>query len=77
MRVIPLTLISAFSLMLVACSEPENQPAEQAAPPPVEVDVAVPLQHKLTDWDEFTGRFEAINNVNLRARVTGDRKSVV
>ena len=40
MRVIPLTLISAFSLMLVACSEPENQPAEQAAPPPVEVDVA-------------------------------------
>lgn len=71
MRVIPLTLISAFSLMLVACSEPENQPSEQPAPPPVEVDVAIPLQHKLTDWDEFTGRFEAINNVNLRARVTG------
>lgn len=70
MRAIPLTLISAFSLMLVACSEPESQAPKQEAKP-AEVDVALPLQHKLTDWDEFTGRFEAIDNVNLRARVTG------
>lgn len=70
MRAIPLTLLSAFSLMLVACSEPESQAPQQQAKP-AEVDVAIPLQHKLTDWDEFTGRFEAINNVNLRARVTG------
>jgi RND family efflux transporter MFP subunit len=40
------------------------------APPP-EVDVALPLTHKITDWDEFTGRFEAVNSVDLRARVTG------
>ncbi len=70
MRAIPLTLVSAFSLMLVACSEPESQAPQQEAKP-AEVDVAIPLQHKLTDWDEFTGRFEAIDNVNLRARVTG------
>ncbi|HIC47035.1 MAG TPA: efflux RND transporter periplasmic adaptor subunit [Methylophaga aminisulfidivorans] len=70
MRAIPLTLLSAFSLMLVACSEPESQAPQQQAKP-AEVDVAIPLQHKLTDWDEFTGRFEAISNVNLRARVTG------
>lgn len=70
MRVISLTLISAFSLALVACSEPENQQAPTKAPP-AEVDVAIPLEHTLTDWDEFTGRFEAISNVNLRARVTG------
>ena len=33
--------------------------------------MAIPLTHTLTDWDEFTGRFEAINDVQLRARVTG------
>ncbi len=72
MKILPLTLISAMSLLLVACNEDSTQVSSTvSAPPPVEVDVALPLQHKLTDWDEFTGRFEAINNVDMRARVTG------
>lgn len=71
MRVAPPTFISVFLLMLIACTETEKQNTPEEAPPPVEVDVALPLQTKLTDWDEFTGRFEAIDNVDLRARVTG------
>ncbi len=71
MRVAPPTFISVFLLMLIACTETEKQNTPEEAPPPVEVDVALPLQTKLTDWDEFTGRFEAIDNVELRARVTG------
>jgi multidrug efflux system membrane fusion protein len=72
MKRFPLTFISAMTLLLVACNEPAEKNAQPAAaPPPAEVDVALPLQHKLTDWDEFTGRFEAINDVQLRARVTG------
>ncbi|WP_395945753.1 efflux RND transporter periplasmic adaptor subunit [Brevundimonas sp.] len=33
--------------------------------------VATPLQQKVVDWDEFTGRFEAVESVEVRARVGG------
>jgi len=72
MKIISLVIISALSLSLVACDESNTQViASIQASAPVEVDVALPLKHNLTDWDEFTGRFEAINTVDMRARVTG------
>jgi len=71
MRVLSLTFISVLSFVLMACTDTENQAPPPTEAPPPEIDVALPLQHKLTDWDEFTGRFEAIDNVELRARVTG------
>lgn len=65
-------LVIFATLTGTACTETtQSADAATAAPPPAEVDVAIPLKHKLTDWDEFTGRFEAINDVQLRARVTG------
>ncbi|MEL6979287.1 MAG: efflux RND transporter periplasmic adaptor subunit [Pseudomonadota bacterium] len=39
-----------------------------AAPP---VTVAQPLVETIVDWNEYTGRFRAVNRVELRARVTG------
>ena len=33
--------------------------------------VAQPVKRTVTDWDEFTGRFEAIQEVQVRARVGG------
>jgi RND family efflux transporter MFP subunit len=33
--------------------------------------VANPLQQDVTDWDEFTGRFEAVQRVEVRARAGG------
>nr|WP_282571912.1 efflux RND transporter periplasmic adaptor subunit [Roseomonas acroporae] len=39
--------------------------------PPPEVTVARPAQREVTDWDEFTGRFAAVERVELRARVSG------
>nr|WP_314436960.1 efflux RND transporter periplasmic adaptor subunit [uncultured Brevundimonas sp.] len=33
--------------------------------------MATPLQQKVVDWDEFTGRFEAVEAVEVRARVGG------
>lgn len=72
MRSTALLLTIVTSLFVTGCSETDAQPSAAAsAPPPAEVDVALPLKHTLTDWDEFTGRFEAINDVQLRARVTG------
>jgi multidrug efflux system membrane fusion protein len=38
--------------------------------------VAQPVKRTVTDWDEFTGRFEAIEEVQVRARVGGFVTSV-
>ncbi|MGM4963353.1 efflux RND transporter periplasmic adaptor subunit [Tardiphaga sp. 1201_B9_N1_1] len=54
-------------LLLAGCGKKE----EAAAPPPPSVTVANPTKKVTTDWDEFTGRFDAIEQVQIRARVTG------
>ena len=50
-------------------------------PPLTPVTVSAPLARQIIDWDEFVGRFEAIQQVEVRPRVSGyvqtDRKSVV
>jgi membrane fusion protein, multidrug efflux system len=43
----------------------------QGAPPAPTVTVASPIQKKVTQWDEYTGRFEAREQVEVRARVSG------
>ena len=35
------------------------------------VTVAEPLSRHVTQWDEFSGRFEAVESVEVRARVSG------
>ena len=42
---------------------------QQGGPAPV--DVAKPLVEKIVDWDEFTGRFNAVERVEIRPRVSG------
>ncbi|WP_029085704.1 efflux RND transporter periplasmic adaptor subunit [Brevundimonas aveniformis] len=64
------TLLAAVALIsaaMVGCS----QSAEQAAPPPPPVTVSTPLAGEVVDWDEFPGRFEAVQTVEVRARVGG------
>jgi RND family efflux transporter MFP subunit len=58
-----------LALALSACSEKPQQQAAAAAAPPVTV--APPVKRTITDWDEFTGRFEAVEEVQVRARVGG------
>ena len=40
-------------------------------PPPATVTVAHPVKEKITEWDEFTGRLDAAESVNLYSQVTG------
>ena len=57
-----------LALALAGCNE---EAQSQAVPPPPPVTVAQPVKRTITDWDEFTGRFEAIEEVQVRARVGG------
>lgn len=63
----PLGLLAALTLS--GCGDKSAQ--SQAAPPAPPVTVAQPVKRTVTDWDEFTGRFEAIEEVQVRARVGG------
>jgi RND family efflux transporter MFP subunit len=56
------------ALLLAACSEKPAQTPAAAAPA---VTVATPVKRTVTDWDEYTGRFEAVEQVDVRARVGG------
>ncbi|MGD9602630.1 MAG: efflux RND transporter periplasmic adaptor subunit, partial [Gammaproteobacteria bacterium] len=50
--------------------------ADPAAPPPPTVAVAKPAFRKITEWDEYTGRFVAQQRVDVRARVSGYLEAV-
>jgi RND family efflux transporter MFP subunit len=52
----------------------EATPATQAPAP--QVSVASALERDVTEWDEFTGRLEAVESVEVRPRVTGYIESV-
>lgn len=62
-----------MALALAACGG-EAKPPSKPAPPAVTV--AKPLVKQVTDWDEYTGRLEAVDSVEVRARVSGYLQSV-
>jgi RND family efflux transporter MFP subunit len=47
-----------------------------AGPQAVPVTVAKPVVKEITEWDEFTGRFDAVDMVEVRARVSGYLASI-
>lgn len=63
------TALFALSLaaLLVGCG-PQAQESAPAAPSVV---VSQPLKSTISDWDSFTGRFEATDSVEVRSRVSG------
>ena len=60
----------ALSLMLAACGKTET-PATAAAAPAPAVTVTRVVQQDVTPRSTFTGRIEAVDKVDLRARVQG------
>lgn len=48
-----------------------SAPAPGAAAPPPAVTVSQPLAREIVEWDEYTGRFDAVDTVEIRARVSG------
>jgi RND family efflux transporter MFP subunit len=60
-------VIAALSIALSACSSGESQ----TQPPTPEVTVATPLVRDVLDWDDYVGRFESIDDVEVKPRVSG------
>jgi RND family efflux transporter MFP subunit len=59
----------ALALACTACGPRQAPEAPQAAAAPV--GVAAPIVRETVDWDEYTGRFIAVERVDVRARVSG------
>jgi multidrug efflux system membrane fusion protein len=64
------TLFASLALTIVAagCSQTA---AQQGPPPPPQVTVAQVIERDVTEWDEFTGRLQAVDSVDIRPRVSG------
>jgi multidrug efflux system membrane fusion protein len=67
-----LALIVAL-VALAGCSKPHAQPAAPAAPP---VSVAAALEQEVVETVDFPGRIEAVESVEVRARVNGYLQAV-
>jgi RND family efflux transporter MFP subunit len=67
----PTTLLFVLALLCAAC----NKPAPPAETLP-SVLVAHPLAQRVADWDDYSGRFEAVDSVDVRPRVSGAIQSV-
>jgi multidrug efflux system membrane fusion protein len=53
---------------MVGCSRSPSQPATPEAPA---IPVSLPVSREVTDFVDFTGRTDAVQAVDIRARVTG------
>jgi RND family efflux transporter MFP subunit len=62
-------LIAAALLCAGGCSKSGG--GAQQAPPPPPVSVAKVVEKRVKDWDEFTGRLQAVETVEIRPRVSG------
>ncbi len=60
------TAAAMASLALASCANKPPPP-----PPKPSVAAAYPLQRTITDWDDYIGRFEAIQDVQVMPRVAG------
>ena len=66
MRQGKLILAALMAMLTGSCG------AQKAPPPPTPtVAAAHPLQRNVTDWDDYVGRFEAIQDAQVRPRVSG------
>ncbi len=67
-RVVVSVILLGIANLSAGC---DSNPAASATPSPPPVTVARPLQKVVTEWNEFTGRFSAVESVEVRARVSG------
>ncbi|GAB6142258.1 efflux RND transporter periplasmic adaptor subunit [Methylosoma difficile] len=57
--------------LLVACGKSETTATAAVPPPKPSIVASQPLQKDIVEWDEYTGRLQAVESVDIRARVSG------
>jgi RND family efflux transporter MFP subunit len=68
-----LALAPTLMMVLLGAACTKQAPPPQPLPTVV---VAVPLTQRVSDWDDYSGRFEAVDSVDVRPRVGGAIQSV-
>src|SRR5579862_8822052 len=64
-----ISVVAAFTaLWLAACKQ---KAPDAAMPPAPKVTVANPIVRDVTQWDEYTGTLAAVEQVDVRAQVSG------
>jgi RND family efflux transporter MFP subunit len=69
-RACVLTGSIALAALAGGCDDRGQAQPKVAAPLPT-VSVSRPLQREIVEWDEYTGRFDSVQTVDVRARVSG------
>ncbi|MBL6987415.1 MAG: efflux RND transporter periplasmic adaptor subunit [Methylobacter sp.] len=64
-------LVTVSLLALIGCGNHDDSSAKPNQEQLPNVKIAQPLSQEVTEWDEYTGRIEAVNSVEVRARVSG------
>ena len=71
-----LTAVSAVVTALFMLRAAPAEATQSAAPAATPVSVATVVQSEVATWDEFSGRLEAVERVDIRSRVAGTVQSV-
>jgi RND family efflux transporter MFP subunit len=70
------SLLGALALSALMSGCARNEAAQLQPEAHAQVTVAAAISRKVTEFDEFTGRFEAVDRVEIRPRVSGYISSV-
>jgi membrane fusion protein, multidrug efflux system len=70
------TTIGAIASAVVALAGPKAQATANQQPPAMPVSVATVKESDVALWDEFSGRLEAVERVEVRSRVAGQVQAV-
>ncbi len=63
--------ITGITLLLIAAAEMGCRKASLPPQGPLPVNVVNVIEKEVNEWDEFTGRLEAVESVEIRPRVSG------
>jgi multidrug efflux system membrane fusion protein len=73
---VALTALAAVPAVLFGLSSTKAEPHAAAAPAAMPVSVATVVASEVAAWDEFSGRLEAVERVEIRSRAAGTVQSV-
>ena len=65
------SIILVSCLMLLAACGKSETPNSTVAQPKPSIVASQPVEKEIFEWDEYTGRFQAMESVDIRARVAG------